>query len=236
VGASVPVRGSWRPVRPSATALIDQGANDPAIVCGGFAAALRRAAANFACRPRVHTLQSLTTRHQAPAHHHDDAPTQDHRRPKTTDDPTPTNSTNVQTCTPTPPHREPSPPRPKPMTNARTRGRHTCRFRKREPDGSDPGSDPNTFSRPTSPKQNRPRSDPRSPRDTPDCPLQQLVARLATTRARKAASLKLRGDAVVCSRGGSMIRGGCCPTRSMKMAMTRWLEMKQGISCSSTLS
>jgi len=28
----------------------------------------------------------------------------------------------------------------------------------------------------------------------------------------------------------------CCPTRSMNTAMTRWMEMKQGVSCSSTVS
>jgi hypothetical protein len=28
----------------------------------------------------------------------------------------------------------------------------------------------------------------------------------------------------------------CCPTRSMNMATTRWMEMRQGISCSSTVS
>jgi len=130
-----------RPVSPSATAVIDHGASigtpRSAIVCGGHAAASRRPRQNFAYRPRVHTSQSLTTDHLAPTHHHDDAPT--HDLPTTQHPPTRPTSKHA---TQTPPHRKPSSPRPKPMTNARTRGRHNCRFRKTEPNGSHPGSDP----------------------------------------------------------------------------------------------
>jgi len=112
---------------------IDWRRPDRAIVRGGCAAASRQAAAKPCCRPRVHTSQSLTTHHQEPPHDND-APTRD--LPTTQAPPTrPTFNTHLQRA-PTP---KPSSPQPKPMTNARTRGRHTCRFRTRNPTGVIPG-------------------------------------------------------------------------------------------------
>jgi hypothetical protein len=86
VGALSSCASLWRPRE----AVCDdgngsRGSDDPAIMCGGFAAALRRTATDFACGPRVHTSQSLTTNQQAP-HHHDDAPI--HDLPTTHDPPT----------------------------------------------------------------------------------------------------------------------------------------------------
>lgn len=83
--------------------------------------------------------------------------------PGPTDDPRATDPTNLQTRTPTHTLREPASPRLQPTTKPRTRHRHTCRFRKRNPAGALPGVICARSRGSIVPKQRRRRSDATEP-------------------------------------------------------------------------